>query len=93
MVEDGFVVLAGSKTRRKPVDSAQRFLPWLTQLQESGILEPINDEECRLTQDFVVNSPSYAAALVLARHANGWSEWKREDGTTLHDVYRAGAES
>lgn len=89
LVDDGFVVYAGSTTRRKAVPSSQaRFAPWIEQLQSSGILEAINDEELRLTQDYLVNSPSYAAALVLARHANGWQEWKRADGLTLHEVYR-----
>ena len=87
------MVFTGSITRRTPVPSAADFVPWLQRLCDSGVLEPINDDEFRLTQDYVVNSPSYAAALVLARRANGWLEWKREDGMTLHDVYRADAEA
>lgn len=92
LVDDGFVIFAGSKTRRKTPPASARFTPWIENLIQAKVLEPINDDELRLTQDYVVNSPSYAAALVLARHANGWNEWKRPDGKTLHDVYRATAE-
>lgn len=88
LVEDGFVVFKGSLTRREPVPSASDFIPWLEQLEASGVLEVANDQQYRLTQDYVVGSPSYAAALVLARNVNGWITWKRKDGTTLHDVYR-----
>lgn len=92
-VDDGFVVFKGSITRRQPVASAADFGPWIEELVKSGVLEPVTPEQCRLKQDYVVNSPSYAAALVLARHANGWQEWKLPDGRTLHDVYRASSES
>lgn len=44
-------------------------------------------------QDFLCSSPSTAAAVVLGRPANGWIEWKDENGKTLNDVYRAPAES
>ncbi len=89
MVEDGFVVFAGSLVRREPVPSADKLRPWLDKVHEAGILEVVNDKQLKLTQDYIVNSPSYAAALILARHANGWLEWKKQDGKTLHDVYRA----
>jgi hypothetical protein len=92
LVEDGFVVFANSLVRRHPVPSAKQFVPWLDKLRESGVLLPINDDQCRLTQDFVANSPSYAAALPLARHANGWQEWIDAEGNTLHDIYRAETE-
>ncbi len=92
LVEDGFVIFAGSKTRRHPPPASLKFGAWIEQLIAANVLEPINEDELRLTQDYIVNSPSYAAALVLARHSNGWSEWKRADGKTLHDVYRADVE-
>jgi hypothetical protein len=88
LVDDGFVILAGSLTGAEPVPSAENFRPWFEELRNAGVLQPINEEQCRVTQDYVVNSPSYAASLVLARKANGWEEWRREDGTTLSEVYR-----
>ena len=37
---------------------------------------------------FFFSSPSAAAAVVLARRANGWIEWKYKDGRTLDEVKR-----
>jgi hypothetical protein len=88
MVDDGFVVLAGSLTRAEPVPSAEDFRPWLEELRNAGVLELVNHEQYRVTQDYVVSSPSYAASLVLARKSNGWQDWRLEDGRTLSDVYR-----
>jgi len=93
LVDDGFVVYAGSLTRRHVAPASQRFAAWIEKLQTSGVLIPVNDDQLQLTQDYLVNSPSYAAALVLARHANGWNEWKLADGRTLHEGYRESAES
>ncbi|WP_339661723.1 DUF4357 domain-containing protein [uncultured Polaribacter sp.] len=39
-------------------------------------------------QDYVCNSPSGAAAVVLARAANGWTEWKDKEGNTLDALKR-----
>ena len=89
LVDDGFVVLAESLTRAEPVPSAENFRPWFEELRNAGVLAPVNAEQCRVTQDYVAGSPSYAASLVLARKANGWQEWRREDGTSLSDVYRS----
>lgn len=41
------------------------------------------------TKDHLFNSPSMAAVALLGRTANGWAEWKRVDGRTLHDLKRA----
>jgi hypothetical protein len=38
--------------------------------------------------DYIFASPSAAAAVVLARSANGWLEWKDKTGTTLEALKR-----
>ena len=38
------------------------------------------------TDDYVFDSPSAAAAIVLARSASGPIEWKRKDGKTLRNI-------
>jgi hypothetical protein len=38
--------------------------------------------------DYIFASPSAAAAVVLARSANGWLEWKDKTGTTLDALKR-----
>lgn len=40
----------------------------------------------RLSQDYTFNSPSMAAAVLLARSANGRVEWKDEKGKTLKAI-------
>lgn len=42
-----------------------------------GWMELIEDVEC--------NSPSAAAEIMLGRSANGWMEWKSDDGHPLSD--------
>ncbi len=57
-------------------------------LIESGVLVEENDQ-LRIAQDYLFETPSGAAAVVLGRTSNGWVEWKDKDGRTLHDVKRA----
>lgn len=40
-----------------------------------------------LTKDVEFATPSAAAVMVLGRPANGWDEWKNEDGKKLKEVY------
>ena len=41
-----------------------------------------------LSSDKTFSSVSTAASFCLGRSANGWTEWKDEDGNTLDSVYR-----
>jgi hypothetical protein len=41
-----------------------------------------------LQEDVLFSSVSSAAQIVLARRANGWTEWKNKSGKTLDDLYR-----
>jgi len=41
-----------------------------------------------LKKDVIFNSPSTAAVVVLARRANGWTEWKNSNGKTLDEIKR-----
>ena len=58
------------------------------QLLKDDVLEVVDDDTLRFTKDFIFPSPSQAAAIVLARNANGWTEWKYSDGRTLDQVKR-----
>ena len=40
------------------------------------------------TSDQIFNAPSTAAAVILARRANGWTEWKNQEGKTLDELKR-----
>jgi hypothetical protein len=93
LVEDGFVVFEGSCARKEIAPSAINAVsPQRDKLIASGVMEE-RDGEYIFNQDFLFSSPSTAAAVVLGRSANGWIEWKDENGQTLSDVYRATEES
>lgn len=84
---DGFVVFKGSKAIKKTVPSmTQNFLRLRTEIIENGIFIPDAEEKkFELSEDYVFTSPSTAAAMILGRNANGLTEWKLRDGTTLKD--------
>lgn len=91
IVDDGFLVFAGSVANREFSASANAFLiPIQKTLVDAGILEPADADTYRFTMDHLFPSPSQAAALILARSANGWIEWKYPDGRTLDEVKRSG---
>ncbi|MGZ8901169.1 MAG: DUF4357 domain-containing protein [Limisphaerales bacterium] len=58
------------------------------QLIADGVLEVVDADSLRFTKDYIFPSPSQAAAIVLARTANGWVEWRYPDGRTLDEVKR-----
>lgn len=90
-IDDGFVVFAGGISNREFAASAKANLqPFQARLLEAGVLEAVDAETLRFTKDHVFSSPSQAAAIVLARSANGWVEWKYPDGRTLDEVKRKG---
>ena len=83
-----FVLQAGSLLVQHCSDSyeltpagyaRQQFLYSNCQKEQNGYL---------LKKDFVCNTPSGAASLVLGRSTNGWHEWKDDNGRTLDSVYR-----
>ena len=88
MVEDGFVVRAGATARKEIVPSAMDSVPPMrAKLIESGVMVEENGQY-RFTQDYLFNTPSGAAAVVLGRTSNGWVDWKNSEGKTLNDVKR-----
>lgn len=79
---EGFLVLKGSKM-------ADSHTPSL-----SGTLKNLREELVRkgtisnyeFMEDFIFSSPSYAAAVVMGRSANGLTEWKTIDGRILKNL-------
>ncbi len=89
LVEDGFVVHAGSLGRVEIVPSAQEQVSSIRQpLYEAAVIVAENGR-IRFTQDYLFRTPSGAAMAVMGRTANGWIEWKNQNGETLHDTRRA----
>lgn len=90
LTTDGMVVRAGSLCRKDFVDSAKDnpVARKRDKLVENGILVD-KGESYELTEDYPFKSPSGAAAIVLARTANGWVSWKNKAGKTLRKVKQA----
>lgn len=88
MIDDGFVVLKGSKANKFETKTAGS---WVTGMRQKLITDKIVIEDKGVyvfAEDFVFGSPSAAAASVLGRRANGWTEWKNKDGKTIDEIYR-----
>ena len=87
---EGFVVHKGSTARIGNVASIQgtsqeRFRE---QLVTDGVLLQQQGQNYVFTRDYLFSSPSMAAIAVLGRSANGWLEWKTEQGQTLDGAKR-----
>jgi hypothetical protein len=87
--QEGFVVLKGSIGRKENVPSivgkaTERFR---VKLLESGVMREEGDTVI-FEKDHLFGSPSMAAIALMGRTANGWLEWKNEDGQTLDELKR-----
>lgn len=86
--EDGITVFAGSKCNLVESKTAGSWIEGMrNDLKEAGVLLE-KDDVWIFTKDHIFSSPSASAAVVLARRANGWIEWKFKDGKTLDEVKR-----
>ena len=85
----GFVVRSGSQAVKKEVRSIH---PYLTDLRSSLMAQGIllsDGDALSLAQDYVFNSPSNSASVLLGRNSNGRIEWKDENGRTLKIIQEA----
>lgn len=87
LTEEGFVVYKGSVSNLEEAPSAGS---WLINMREKLMWEVLVKEGniLKFEKDFIFNSPSAAAGIVLGRRANGWTEWKTKDGRTLDELKR-----
>lgn len=86
---DGFLVFKGSRARADAVPSIHAYMAELRKkLIEEGVLEQTLDG-LRFTRDYLFNSPSTAAGVLLGRAANGRTEWKDGEGRTLKEIQTA----
>lgn len=76
---EGFVVLKGSHI--SPEDDDTIFPAIRTRRKEVKV-----DTEWVLQEDVLCRSPSFAAMLVIGKHANGLTSWKTKDGRTLKSL-------
>jgi hypothetical protein len=88
----GFVVKAGSESPLLEVPTVPSGVKKLrSELKSQGVLAE-EGNHLRMQQDYVFSSPSHAAAVILARSANGRIEWKDRSGRTLRAIQEAEAE-
>lgn len=87
--DDGFLVLKGSIARREDVPIAEANSPdrYQVKLIESGVVRE-DGEALIFAEDHLFRSPSMAATVLIGKTANGWVEWKNEQGVTLDTVAR-----
>ena len=83
---DGFVVFSGSQIASSTVNSypdAQNKLR--SKLIEDGTI--VNQDGVLIfAEDYLLSSPSTAAAIVMGRSANGLLEWRTKDKRTLKSL-------
>lgn len=92
----GFVVRAGSEAAGDEAPSlAENFrsVPVRrAELRQNGVLVQ-DGGHLKFSEDYTFSSPSFAAAVVLGRNANGREEWKNAQGKTLKQIQEAQARS
>lgn len=83
MTQDGFSVFKGAYIANSTSPSMSASL---LKLRDRLIEENIVDDNFMFTKDHLFTSPSFAAAIVLGRNANGRTEWRRIDGKCINDL-------
>lgn len=86
--EDGIIIFENAKCNLIESKTAGSWIIGMrNDLKENGVLIE-KDGVLVFTKNHIFSSPSASAAVVLARRANGWIEWKFKDGKTLDEVKR-----
>ncbi len=83
----GFVVREGSQAVKEAAPSMEThpYASIRNALIENGVLTD-KGSSLTMSQDFIFDSPSAAAATLLGRAANGRTEWRTQTGVTLKDL-------
>lgn len=88
LADDGFVVLRGSKANFEETKTAGTWIIGMRKKLKDDNIIIQQDNIYIFKEDFVFGSPSAAAAAILGRRANGWTEWKNTEGKTIDEIYR-----
>ena len=82
---DGFLVFKNSKASSTIVNSmTPNFITFRQRLIDEGVLVD-KGEYYEFADDYIFNSPSTAAVMIMGRNANGLTEWKNKEGKTLKE--------
>ncbi|HAP36376.1 MAG TPA: DUF4357 domain-containing protein [Bacteroidetes bacterium] len=88
-LEDGLVVYKGSTANLEEAPASKGT--WVAKLRQTLVENKTLVQSGKVyifTKNHIFNSPSAAAVTVLGRYANGWKEWKYENGKTLDEEIR-----
>jgi hypothetical protein len=86
--DDGFLVFQDSTCHPKFVPSASKYVKdTRKRILNLKVIE-LRDDVYVFIKDYLFPSPSQAAAAVLARNTNGWTQWKDSKGRTLDELKR-----
>jgi hypothetical protein len=88
LTDDGFLVYKDGTCN---IEETKGMNKWIGILRKRLLEEDVLKKENNVyvfQQDYIFNSPSAAAATVLARSANGWTSWKDKDGNTMDELKR-----
>ncbi|HET7562819.1 MAG TPA: DUF4357 domain-containing protein [Rhodanobacteraceae bacterium] len=85
---DGLVVLSGSSGRAETMVSLKghTYGDLRSTLLSQGVIVETEDGRIRFEKDWPFKAPSTAAVAVMGRPANGWKEWRDENGVTLREA-------
>ena len=89
----GFVVRSGSQAVKKELNSIHPAASNLRKVLLSQNLLVDDGTVYRLVQDYVFNSPSNAACVLLGRASNGRTKWKDAKGRSLKEIQKAETEA
>ena len=89
----GFVVRSGSQAVKKELNSIHPAASNLRKVLLSQNLLVDDGTVYRLVQDYVFNSPSNAACVLLGRASNGRTKWKDAKGRSLNEIQKAETEA
>jgi len=86
VTDEGFVLKKGSQLSKTNTDSIPgKLLIIKSRLLEDGALED-DGEKLIATEDILLSSPSYAAAIVAGTSRSGPQSWRAENGKTMKQI-------
>lgn len=86
--DEGFMVVCKSTANKEETPTIGK---WASNLRSKLVAEKVLVDSGKLLSfetDYIFASPSAAAAVVLGRSANGWTEWKNKNGKTIDELIR-----
>jgi Domain of unknown function (DUF4357) len=82
----GFVVYEGALARTTKNKMQPGYERIREQMIKDELLVPANDDQLRLTRNYLFDSPSAAASVLAGGSKNGRTEWRDAKGRTLKDL-------